>query len=474
VVNLSSFNVNVANGADAKVKVNAAGKGTSFSWNRIESEAKNALTESTKYVGVKKQELKITRCADIDAGTYVCDITMAGTTTTLSTSPISVSVILPYMSGNFTAPIARTPLLGVVNGGRVDMTVATTGAVTGKVFLGAQTLPFTGVLAGTTPSTGIAEGSIVVSRPGGNLTLEFTLGADNLLTGGSLSDGSEVLNFDGWRNTFTASSSGSSYAGLYNLALGLPGGSLALGDAAIPQGSGFASFTVSTKGEFSITGKSADGQTLTASSFVGPSGQGLFYHVLYPTLGPATLLGVFTIDAKSNTTPSDNTLAGTASWNRPSDAGALARTYKAGFDDVALAVEGSFYAPPVSPLVFLDLSASTGSDNARLLFSGGDIESASSATLSVLTPRSFRIGTSSAVTIPLVAASAALKLTVTAAAGAFKGEFILKDETVARPKTLYEGRVYKKGSNLVGAGYFLHDRGTSLDILSGAVFLEKL
>jgi hypothetical protein len=473
VATLGSFNVNVANGADAKIKVPAAGKNLSYAWSRLDGPTKTPLAEGAKNVGVTKQEVKITGCAAPDAGTYVCDISMAGTGTTLTTSPISLSVVLSYMSGNFTGLLDRTSLLGADNGGRVDLTVATTGAVTGKVLIGAETLPFTGVLAGTNPTTGTASASIPVTRVGGNLTLGFTLETNNLLTGGTLSNGADTINFNGWRNTFLATSSATAYAGLHNLGLGLPVGSAAIGDLDIPQGSSFASFTVSTKGEFAMAGKTADGQGITSAGFVGPSGEGLFFDVLYDAVGPASILGSFSIDSKGNPTPSDNTLGGTASWNRPFDGSALQRTYKAGFEPVALAVEGSFYAAPVAPLVFLDLTPST-SENARLLFAGGSIETASSITLNALTPRNFRVGSLSAITIPAAGVPAAVKLSVTASKGEFKGEFILKDGSVERPKSLYEGRVYRKGANLVGAGYFLHDRGAAFNILSGAVFMEKL
>ncbi|MBV6499186.1 MAG: hypothetical protein CJBNEKGG_01637 [Prosthecobacter sp.] len=477
VASLASFNVNVADAADAKIKVPAVGGKASvlgFAWSRLDGATKTPLVEGAKHVGVTKQEVKVTGCGAADAGTYVCDITMAGTATTLTTSPISLSVVLPYMSGNFTALLDRTSLLGADNGGRVDLTVATTGAITGKVYLGAEVLPFTGAIAGTDPTPGTASALIPVTRVGGNLTLGFTLGSDNLLVDGTLSNGTDTINFNGWRNTFLATSSAASYAGLYNLGLGLPVGSSAIGDVDIPQGSCFASFTVSTKGEFSMAGKTADGQGITSAGFVGPSGQGLLFDVLYDAVGPASILGSFTIDSKGNPTPSDNTLAGTASWNRPFDANLLQRTYKAGFEPVALAVEGSFYAAPVAPLVFLDLTASTTADNARLLFSGGNIESASTTTLNALTPRTFRVGPLSAITVPAAGLPAMVKLSVTALKGEFKGDFVLKDGTVDRPKTSYEGRVYKKGANLVGAGFFLHDRGAAFNILSGAVFMEKL
>lgn len=473
VASLASFNVNVANAADAKIKVPASGKSMSYVWSRLDGVTKTPLVEGAKYVGVTKQEVKITGSGAADAGTYVCDITMAGTATTLTTSPISLSVVLPYMSGNFTALIERTPLLGAENGGRVDLTVATTGAITGKLTLGAMVTPFTGALAGTDPVTGTATASVFA----GGLTVDFTIGSDNLLTNGTITEKSNTLNFSGWRNIFSAASSATDYAGLYNLGLGLPVGSAAIGEPSIPQGSGFASFTVSTKGDFITIGKTADGQAITSAGFVGPSGQGLFFDMLYETFGSASILGSFTVDAKSNSIPSDNTLAGTASWNRPFDPSPpspLLRTYKDGFASVALAVEGSFYAAPVAPLVFLDLTASTGSDNARLLFAGGDIESASTSTLNALTPRPFRIGAASVVTLPLTAAQAALKVSLVSTKGEFRGDFTLKDGSVARPKTTYEGRVYKKGANLVGAGYFLHDRGAAFNILSGAVFLEKL
>ncbi len=477
VASLASFNVNVANAADAKIKVPAVGGKASvlsFVWSRLDGVTKTPLVESAKYVGATKQEVKVTGCGAADAGTYVCDITMAGTATTLTTDPISLSVVLPYMTGNFTALIGRTSLLGAENGGRVDLTVATGGTFTGRLFLGTEVLPFAGALAGTDPTPGTASASISVTRAGGNLTLGFTLGSDNLLVDGTLSNGAETIDFNGWRNIFLASSSAASFTGLYNLGLGLPVGSGAIGDVDIPQGSGFASFTVSTKGEFKMVGMTADGQAIESSSFIGPSGQVLFFDRLYDAIGPATLLGSFTIDSKSNTTPSDNTLAGTASWNRPFDANVLQRTYKAGFEPVALAVEGSFYAPPVAPSVFLDRTPSTTSDNASLLFSDGGIESASSITLNALTPRSFRVGSLSAITIPAAGSPAAVKLSVSALKGEFKGEFILKDGVVARPKTIYEGRVYRSGADLVGAGFFLHDRGAAFNVLSGAVFMQKL
>jgi hypothetical protein len=73
-----------------------------------------------------------------------------------------------------------------------------------------------------------------------------------------------------------------------------------------PRGAGYGSFTVDAKGVLRITGKLADGVTLTSASFVGVDGQVLLHQAVAVT---DTILGELLISPSA-------VITGNLTWSR--------------------------------------------------------------------------------------------------------------------------------------------------------------
>lgn len=395
--------------------------------------------------------------------------TAAGANAT-ATATVSIAVLaspeLLDIAGSYVGPIDRnseTTIFGAELGGRFEMAVTTTGALTGKLFLGALTLPVKGFieLGGEVP---YAE--LVVARAGGLSPLEVGFEIeDNHLVNGYISDTESDVNFDGYRNVYnTKTSPADDFAGLYNFGIGFGEDSENIGVASLPQGVGYGSFTVAKDGKLSVKGKTADGEAYTTSSFVGPEGQVFLFQTLYKTVVKGSIHGRMEI-----TVDDTNIIDGTATWNRPVDTTGKQRTYAAGFDitdlsDGALDIVGGAYKPVGT--VLLNKAANT---TAKLAFDQGGIDAES------VTPNP-------EVDVLLIAANkltiqganpAKTKLTVNAKTGLITGSFTLADKRAGK----FEGLVITEdGSDLFGAGYFLLPEATptitTSKILSGVMSLD--
>lgn len=288
--------------------------------------------------------------------------------------------------------------------------------------------------------------------------------------------------------TLTADFGARHFVGLYNFGLELPD-PLPTGNP-VPLGNGFGSFTIATSGALSLTGKTADGQTLTGSTFVGPNGEVAVYRVLYATTQKGSMVGSLDIDPGTAADFSDNTLDGTVSWMRPADTAASARTYKAGFSAFDLTAAGGRYVAPASPNLILGMTAP---GNARLIFAEGGLD-----------VRNNPFPTPPAPNV-LVAVDATNKLTVAggttttmvnsaniAKLGKFNGSFTLTDDNprtiapvtplVVTRKATFEGLIIKDGATYRGYGFFILDQlpgnsplttTTTSPKLSGQVVFEK-
>lgn len=288
--------------------------------------------------------------------------------------------------------------------------------------------------------------------------------------------------------TLTADFGARHFTGLYNFALDVP----ATPPSDVPLGNGFGSFTVATSGALTLSGKTADGQTLTSSTFVGPNGEVAVYRVLYATTQKGSLVGSLDIDPGSAADFSDNTLDGTVSWMRPADTASNARLYKSGFAAFDLTAVGGRYVVPVSPNLILGM---TTPGNARLLFSEGGLNArtnpsptppAPNVLVAVDAGNKLTVATDPATTTTVTNSADIAKL------GKFKGTFKLTDDN---PRTIapvtpavvtrsvsYEGLIIKEGTTYRGYGFFILDQlpgdsplttTTTSPKLSGQVVFEK-
>lgn len=372
-------------------------------------------------------------------------------TLTVSTFPLNIA-------GSYVGPVERLSELGAELGGRVEFMVSATGVVSGKLILGAATHTVAGPLTitGTDPLTATVSANITVLRKGAtSLVLTFDL-VNNLLANGNITDGAEDVFFKAWRNVWMLkpdTADASDFAANYNIAIGLEEGNPNIGDAAIPQGYGYAIAPVKLDGKVAFTGKFADNVGVTGSTFIGPNGEFFMFQMLYTNKG--SFLADVQISKGANATlATDNGLTGDASWSAPVNNAAANKLYKAGFNfDLSLA--GGAYVPPTTILGL------TAGGTAGLSFEEASISAGQNpdATVNILAANKFTVG----------AVPAKTALTFTPASGVFGGSF----ESVAKKKTSFYGLIVPLDGVLTGLGYFLLDQaGLPATQQSGAVYLE--
>lgn len=317
-------------------------------------------------------------------GTYSVVITAKNKFNPASVSPATELKVLPVPSGAvgvFAGWLPRGELNDNV-GGRYDMTVAATGALTGKVTIGAVAYAFKGNLVLEFDENDQLKApnlTVEVLRAKSTpLTLTFTLDpANDRFASASVStDVSREIDgeiqivtltspINGWRNKWSAkvlpatpylnelSVSDAVFpikpptAGYYTFALMPPAGSADV----IPQGDSYATFTVNPDGKLSMVGKTADGQAITGAQFVGPAGEIVVYQMLYKNYKGTpggSLVGQIYLNKVNDAKYADNTItsvpATAPTWSSP--AYAAATSYAAGFGPLTLTATGGAYEDP--------------------------------------------------------------------------------------------------------------------------------
>ena len=395
------------------------------------------------------------------------------------TVPLVVTSLPAGAVGTFTGLVVRDAGLNDGLGGRLDLTILATGAFSGKLVLGANTLSFAGVLDASTTSVN-PSAKVSVARTGRPpLTLAFTIDTTSgYLTSASITDGSVVLALNAWRNTWLAKGHSPSFAGYYTLGFEIP--AAVQSSLSIPQGQGYASFTVTAAGTLALAGKLSDGSAIVENTFAGPAGEIAVFQPLYGSKG--SIAGSLTIVTGTGPVYNDSTLGGTVSWFGPAVPG---RTYANGFGPLDLTSVGGRYVAPAGNGLFLGLQDQD--NNVRLVFSEARISTTSTSpdlTLSIRAGEKIKLP---------VLNPAKTTLTIVPATGVFSGLFTLSDPNPLLPKSpyvrsniAYQGLVIRTASGLEGFGYYLLPQLptalppqipaltlSSTPILSGQVVLES-
>lgn len=381
--------------------------------------------------------------------------------------------------GVFSGPIGRDDALNSGLGGTLDLTSTATGAYTGKLTLGATIYALKGVLDAD-PLGAPPQAVLIIPRKGQtSLSLSFAIDAPNNKISAQLTNGSATAPFTAWRNIWVAKTHpATAYAGYYTFALDIP--EAYQGDARVPQGNGYGSFTISTTGVLTLAGKLADGEALAGSAFVGPQGEITVFRTLYATTPKGSITGRLDIVSSG--------IGGALTWSRPANPAKTQRLYKEGFPVVLdLTPAGGRYNPPAAPQVFLGLTS--GVANASLSFLEGGI---AAAQVHDLIP--VGIGAKSKATLPANAGANPRKpaLTLTEKTGLLKGAFTLEDDNplpipavprVVKRTVAYEGIAVSAGPSIRAYGFFLLPQlpaagppattATTSPILSGQVVLES-
>lgn len=426
---------------------------------------------------------------------------------------LTVSAVPARAQGVFAGWLPRHAALNDFMGGRFDMTVASTGAFSGRVMLGSVTYSFKGALSLDPESVTMPTATVTIPRKGkpvpAPLTLTFTINTAALPAANanrlaaSIGDGTlnNTIEFEAWRNIWSRTPPGTAdeLAGYYTMALLPP----VPGDVEVdvPEGSGYAGFTVVANGTLKLAGRTADGQAVTGAQFVGPQGEVLVYQPLYKTKLKGSLLGNVLLTSSIPSELSDNKITGGLEWNCPPNDAKNNFVYREGFGNtvaVTTTAVGGHYAMPVAPELVLGLM--DGADNAVLLFEGGGVED-SETKPNLEGPDaqkpshgwvSVRTGNKLLTPKDVVENDGLVKISVVAKTGLFKGDFTLRDFPDlggSKPdsrKTPFFGIIVDddngaQGSIPVGTGYYLlrqHPNdvpGTTLKtapIRSGRVIFE--
>lgn len=360
----------------------------------------------------------------------------------VASDTIEIAPLAPNLSGKWVGPIERAPLSQDL-GGRFELDLQPTGAASGTITLGAVVHRFAGGLVpdpvNNTHTVTMTVKRLINQPP---LTVSFSL-SQNLLTDGAIKDGTEIVTFEGWRNRWLATPAAATAADyLANYRLRLQNDDpLVVGNLDYPQGISFASFSVAKDGKLTFMGKLADGELITGSTFVGPTGQAFMFQPLYKTVSRGSLLGKFEIDTKANADVKDNILSGAANWSRP--ANLVKNTlYAEGFPAVSLDIKGGAYTAPLTPLQVLNIANGTNNaevrlNGAALNVNGNDV----TETASITTGSKITVGNVGLLNI---------KLTAVPTTGAFGGTLVSRTRTEK-----LEGMIVPIEGVMTGVGFFL-------------------
>lgn len=402
------------------------------------------------------------------AGTFKVTITGTVAATGASTTIILIMTIQPLPEGaigTFSGPIEPMPVFfddNFIFGGRFELTTTSTGSFSGKLIGDLRTYSFSSNIDFTlhaTVGSEIVTASFAVFRIGRPaLQVTFTIDSVNnrVINGSFLDPNIYASVFQAWRNVWNTPGISvpdqadlNRYLGLYTFALHVPNA-----QPALPQGSGYGSFTVAPKtGALTAAGKLADNTGFTYSTFARADGEVFIFQPLYG--GKGRILGTLDITPGSaGFTPpyGDNTLSGTVSWLRPAIAG---RLYSSGFGPYNLTAVGGRYVPPApATSIVMSILDDLINNNSRLTFTGANF-------VAVNPGIPFRLKASSAFVKPAALNNpASTTLTVTPATGAFTGGFSLSETnplggTAVRPATYYGQIVRDVDSVMRGYGFYI-------------------
>ena len=355
----------------------------------------------------------------------------AGSSATI-TAPLVVKALSPNLIGSFTGVIGRDAAANAGLGARLTLATTATGTYTAKITKGATTL-----MSPTTPVPYLNATAPQITITLGGQLLSLTLDPVTNLVSGTYG----AAGVDGWRSTWNAINPATNRVGYYSVGIDLKD-SGDVGATSIPQGSGYASFSVTSLGALTVAGKASDGSAISSAGFIGPSGEIAVYTPLYANLG--SVVGKLTLAEDALGAFADNTASGALTWFKPTT---VTRTYKTQFGPINLDVYGKYLASNMTSVI-LGLP-STGT--ATL-----DFTEAGTAP-SVTNPDvAFNYSSTNLVTI---AGNNPGKttLTISKSSGAVSGTVTLADTTPKLSRVVpYQGMIVRPASgNVKAKGYLL-------------------
>ncbi len=349
---------------------------------------------------------------------------------------------------DYSGMIARGSVNGEL-GGRADFTISNIGRLTGKLRLGKSTLTLpSSLITCLTQSQEIKIG-VTIPRPGlSALKLDMTLSYSpemQFISGGIT--GQNVVDCpvtSCWPRLIGTLSETSVYSGYHTFSMSIP--TPLIGAESIPQGQGYASFTIPPKGgAFSFVGRLPDGDAFTAASLLAVGGNCTVYTML-PSAG--SLHGEILLPA-----PTQTLLQGDLTWSRPAS---LKGNYMDGLGPLSMGLLGGRFTATSRTQIVLGKTLPATPGNARLAFLHAGLLGPPTVVdrLLDLTP-----GTK--LSFPGVGITNTT-FTVNAITGVFGGKFNFNEPHPYIPgaarilrSATYQGLIIPSGTRQIGRGYFM-------------------
>jgi len=354
----------------------------------------------------------------------------------LVTAPLLVKALPSNLIGSFTGIIGRNTAANGDLGARLTLTTTSIGTYTAKITKGATTL-----MSPTSPAPYLNATAPQVTITLGGQLLSLTLDPiTNLISG---THGAATV--DGWRSAWNAINPATNRVGYYSVGIDLAN-SGDVGQITIPQGSGYASFSVTTLGALTVAGKAADGSAISSAGFIGPNGEIAVYTSLYANLG--SILGRLALSEDALGAYADNTVSGSLTWTKPTNS---ARAYKTQFGPINLAVYGKYLASNTTSVILGLPDPGT----ASLDFTeAGVVPSATNPDIT------FSYSSANIVTVPTFLSGnnpGKTTLTINKNTGAISGSITLADTSPTLSRVLpFQGMIVRTDTgNGKAKGYFL-------------------
>ena len=361
------------------------------------------------------------------------------------------------LSAPFAIPTGQK--LQGMGGSLTSFVVASTGAFTGTLKLEDKSYAMPvgsrlDAVSGSSPTCTVTLVRGTKTDAIADLTFSFSIDQNTGELTGTVTDGlgsSTAIPVLAWRNQWKTTGTlanpanpATALAGRYTAVLDLDPTVIGYSSHPdIPQGRGYLVLTVTTAGGVTWSGKLADGVAVSGSTTLGPGGQLPLHMMLYTPTVAATAGSVHGwAQATTDTVlPLQNgghpLLDGTVDWKKLEQT-STTRSYKAGFALHNLTVIGGVYALPPANTPVIGLNGVGTGNNAKLVFSEGDLASSTLAgpgspqgSISGTLNQALRITTTNAVVMPTGSTSGvannpgSVTLTLTAGTGLISGNFTL-------------------------------------------------
>ena len=362
------------------------------------------------------------------------------------TAPLVVKALPITQTGSFTGIIARDAVANQNLGGCLTLSITSAGTYTGSLKSAGKTYAVKGALNAAAPQVQLTVNGSALSVSLDTLT-------------GALTGTHGAASVQGWRAAWNAlHHPASTREGYYSVGLTL-GNEDDDGLVNIPQGSGFATVTVTAAGVVTVKGQTADGQAITSACSMGANGELMFYTSLYKHKG--SLLGALELAEDPAGLFTDNSISGELTWSKLTNS---SKAYATQFGPIPLDVFGKYLATSSKGQIILGLP-STGT--ADLLFTDGGL--AASVTDPDVT--GFTYTDTHRVVMP-VANLGKVKLSINPNTGAVTGDFTLADTPVRKVK--FSGQIVRPESGESKAvGWFLLAQIGGATVLSGGFSIQQ-